>query len=144
MNDNFEITKSELKNAEIIKDIEFELSDKEKKIKEVCDSLNQDFLTMINCLTPVHANLSSNNLIEIFNFFKELKDKNTPMVDFILNQIGLKKEIKKLKNNYIFTIKYEKKQSKIILSISSNAQESLYPKIISTALADILCHYTNG
>lgn len=142
MNDNFEITKEELENAEIIENIEIELSDKDRRIKKVCDSLNQDFLEVVNYLTPVHANLSRDNLIKIFILFKKIKPKNTSMVNFILEQVGLKKDTKDLKNNYIFTL--EHKQDKVILSIDNSVSIDQYPKIISTALADILCHYTNG
>lgn len=142
MNDNFEISKEELENAEIIENIEIKLSDKDLIIKKVCDSLNQDFLEIINYLTPVHANLSREALIKIFTLFKKMKPKNTSMVNFILQQTGLKKETKELEKNYIFTIEYE--QNKIILSIDKSVPTNQYPKIIATALADILCHYTNG
>lgn len=146
MNDNLDFTDEEFDSAidisASVENIKNTLSENEILSKRVCDSLDQNFLQIVNTLTPDHADISFENILNIFAFYFHNKKSNEDLKVFISEMIGIKIIQEVLNENFLFQIQY--KDNGLVLSISKNVEEKEYIYIFSTVLADILCHYTNG
>lgn len=146
MNDNLDFTDEEFDSAIDVsasaEDIKNTLSENETLSKKVCDSLDQNFLQIVNTLTPDHTDLSFENILDIFAFYFNNKENDKDLKSFISEMIGIKIKQKVLNKNFLFQIQYE--DNGLVLSIDKNVEEKEYIYIFSTVLADILCHYTNG
>lgn len=112
----------------------------ENNMIKVCDSLNHNFMKLLNSKVLTHSNINSEIFIEIIS---ELSNKNIYNITELSNLIGFDVKIEKIEDDkFLFEIKYV--NDKLLLRISDNSAESEHNLIFSTALADILCNYTSG
>ncbi len=112
----------------------------ENNVFKVCNSLNYDFIKLLNNKVLTHSNISSEIFIDII---QELSDEKISNITELAHLIGFNVKIEKIENNqFLFEIKYI--DNKLLLRISNNSSESEHTLIFATALADILCNYTSG